>query len=717
MTESFLQSILPSIEHFHSLAYWLAFLAAFAETALIVGLLVPGSTLLLLLGALAGMGTIEFAGVYWFAVAGAILGDNLNYALGRRYGQAWLQRGVWFLKPEHFAQAHDFFARHGSRSVFLGRFVPSIKEIVPFVAGSAGMPKGQFLFWNLLGSLGWGLEWVGAGYLFGQSLAVAQAWISRIGLFFLALLLLWLLFLYIKHLLLKQGPQIWQLLQSLFLSLQQALARNPYVEQFVSRHPRGIEWLRKRLDRRAFTGLPLTLLALSLLYVAFLFGGIVEDFLTSDPIVAVDQAVAQLMARYRPAEIIPAFLWITALGVGKVAGGVILLALASAWLYRGRWAMLSLAVSTGGTILFTFLGKLAFHRPRPAEAVLLENSYSFPSGHASIAVGFYGFLGYLWIRSATGIRPGINRSLVTLIVILAIGLSRIVLGVHYLSDVWAGYLVGAGWLVIGITISEWATSRGWIDWHEKLPARNRYLLTGIGALALAWYGYQTLHWHPQINPPSPDIEVSLRGSVAERLQDEGATHTETLLGAPSQPVSLAFLARNFDELEQQLMQAGWKPSDPPGLASLMRLVRSGMDYETAPLAPVFWKERIEDRSYEHVVPKEGGKRVVDALRLWKTPWRIGERRVFVGVARMHVGMKWYLLHRIDPDTDAAAEFVVNSLKSTPADTSVCQTQLVPAEIGEYLLGMQYFSSGKLWILDLQGQMPPAACQNEPKGKP
>jgi membrane protein DedA with SNARE-associated domain len=387
MIEQLFQSLLPSIEHFHSLAYWLAFAMAFAETALVVGLIVPGSTLLLLLGALTATGKIDFAGVLWFGVVGAVFGDNLNYWLGKRYGQSWLKSGVWFLKPEYFELAHEFFDRNGAKSVFLGRFIPSIKEVAPFVAGSAGMHQGPFLFWNLLGGIGWGLQWIGGGYLFGQPLALAQAWMSRIGVLFLAILLLWLLLWYVKHIVVHQGPQIWLLLKSLYRSVATALAANPSLKQFNRRHPRLMGFINQRLDRNRFSGLPLTLLSMSLLYIAMLFGGIVEDFLTSDPIVAVDHAVAQLVAHFRPPELIPAFTWITALGVTKVAAASILFALVGAWFTKGRWLATSLLVSAAGTAAFTALSKLAFHRPRPVEAVLLEQSYSFPSGHASIAVG------------------------------------------------------------------------------------------------------------------------------------------------------------------------------------------------------------------------------------------------------------------------------------------------------------------------------------------
>ncbi|MGB5614643.1 MAG: VTT domain-containing protein [Sedimenticolaceae bacterium] len=708
MIEQLYHSLLPSLEHFHSLAYWAAFVAALAETALVVGLLVPGSTLLLLLGALTATGQVDFAGVFWFGVAGAVLGDNLNYWLGKRYGQRWLKAGVWFLRPEHFAQAHEFFDRNGAKSVFLGRFIPSIKEIAPFVAGSVGMHQGTFLFWNLLGGVGWGLQWIGGGYLFGQSLALAQAWMSRIGLLFLGILLVWLLLWYLKRVLTRQGPQIWLLLVSLSRSVASALSANPYVRQFKRRHPRWIGFLSARVDRSHFCGLPLTLLTLTLFYIAMLFGGIVEDIMTSDPIVAVDQAVAQLVARFRPPEVQPFFTWITALGLSRVAGPLLLLGLIGAWLAKGRWLAVALLTSAGGTALFTALGKLAFHRPRPVEAVLLETSYSFPSGHASIAAGLFGFIGYALMRTAPDLRSRVNWLLVTLLVVVLIGLSRIALGVHYLSDVWAGYLVGAGWLVIGIAVSEWATANAWIDWRAPVRARRQRLLWLVAAGCLAWYVSYAALWHPKPFTPPPVLPKVLNEPLVDLIRQEKLDHTETLLGAPSQPLSVAFIAPDEASLVQRLEGSGWQKSDSPTPGNLLKLLREGLGYTATPLAPVFWNRRINDLGFGHGVTVEGDK-VVDTLRLWKTPWLIQGAPVYVGAARAYTGTYWGLLHRIAPDTDAATQRLVQSLPTGAGGLPSCEEKLGKAEIGTYLLGMEYFSSGQFALVDLRGGVSSEIC--------
>ena len=203
MVNNLINYILPSIEHFHMGGYWVAFFAALLETTLGLGIFLPGSTIILFLGALSARGFLDTGDLIWFAVSGAILGDNINYFLGRRYGAVWLDKGFLFLKTGHIEKARCFMDAHGIKSVFLGRFIPSVKEVVPFIAGSLRMNKGTFMLWNVLGAIGWGFEWILAGYIFAESLNLAQLWLSRAGLFFVFILLLVGVFYFLKWLIIK----------------------------------------------------------------------------------------------------------------------------------------------------------------------------------------------------------------------------------------------------------------------------------------------------------------------------------------------------------------------------------------------------------------------------------------------------------------------------------------------------------------------------------
>ena len=218
--DRYLNLLTPVIEQHHLLGYGLAFAIALLETVLVAGLLLPGSTVLLLLGALSAGGQLGFAGVLCFAIAGAIVGDNFNFWLGQRYGSHWAKNGLWGLGPEHFAKAQGFFDRHGASSVFLGRFIPSVKELAPVVAGMVGMRQRTFVFWNVLGAVGWGLQWVGGGYLFGHSIRLAQAWMSRAALALALLLVFGVLLWWLQRLVLRQGMKLWQMLVSLGRSLR-----------------------------------------------------------------------------------------------------------------------------------------------------------------------------------------------------------------------------------------------------------------------------------------------------------------------------------------------------------------------------------------------------------------------------------------------------------------------------------------------------------------
>lgn len=190
-------------------------------------------------------------------------------------------------------------------------------------------------------------------------------------------------------------------------------------------------------------------------------------------IIVLDHAVAQFIATFREPLVLPALLWITSLGEPQLVGALLLVACLVLWLTQRKYAIAGLLASSLGAAVFVTLGKLAFQRPRPLEAVLIEASYSFPSGHATIAVAFYGFLGYVLIRCTARRALRITLLVASGVLVLAMGLSRIGLGVHYLSDVWAGYLLGTLCLLVGIALNEWLSARGRIVWNGTTTARRR----------------------------------------------------------------------------------------------------------------------------------------------------------------------------------------------------------------------------------------------------
>jgi len=138
----------------------------FCETGLVVMPLLPGDSLLFATGAVLGVSGTGPASAIALITLAAIFGDGVNFMMGRsRIGQWLLQRG--WVKPQHLATTRDYFQRYGGLTVTLGRFVPVLRTVAPFMAGLSGMCPRRFAFYNVLGGVAWCSSLLLAGYWLG----------------------------------------------------------------------------------------------------------------------------------------------------------------------------------------------------------------------------------------------------------------------------------------------------------------------------------------------------------------------------------------------------------------------------------------------------------------------------------------------------------------------------------------------------------------------
>jgi membrane protein DedA with SNARE-associated domain len=159
--------------------YVIVFLAAAAESALFLGLVIPGETLLLLAGVLASRGQGEVVLYMGAAVVGAIAGDSIGYELGRHFGRrlraSALGRRVG---EERWERAERYLLEKGGRAIFFGRWIAVVRAIVPALAGQARMPYRRFLAWNVAGAIPIGVLHVGLGYLAGRSYTTVERYLN-----------------------------------------------------------------------------------------------------------------------------------------------------------------------------------------------------------------------------------------------------------------------------------------------------------------------------------------------------------------------------------------------------------------------------------------------------------------------------------------------------------------------------------------------------------
>lgn len=149
--------------------YAILFLVIFCETGLVVTPFLPGDSLLFAIGALAARGSLDVYLIFLLLTVAAVLGDTVNYGVGRFMGLKVFSR---FLKKEHLDRTHSFYEKYGGKTIIFARFVPIVRTFAPFVAGIGNMSYPMFILYNVTGGIAWIASFVFAGYFFGNIPAV-----------------------------------------------------------------------------------------------------------------------------------------------------------------------------------------------------------------------------------------------------------------------------------------------------------------------------------------------------------------------------------------------------------------------------------------------------------------------------------------------------------------------------------------------------------------
>jgi membrane-associated protein len=174
---SILDVFLHLDEHLHGVieawgpwTYVLLFVIILCETGLVVAPFLPGDSLLFAAGAMAALYPehLGIATLLGLLFAAAVIGDTLNYWIGRGVGPRAFKVNTWFLKHENLVKTQAFYEKHGGKTIVLARFVPIIRTFAPFIAGVGRMNYGQFLWFNVLGGFLWVFLCTLAGYFFGN---------------------------------------------------------------------------------------------------------------------------------------------------------------------------------------------------------------------------------------------------------------------------------------------------------------------------------------------------------------------------------------------------------------------------------------------------------------------------------------------------------------------------------------------------------------------
>lgn len=634
-----LDQLLPSLQSLGLWTYWILALFAMLEAIVFTGLLVPGALAVIAGGMLAQRGVIGFFDLAWFIAAGTILGGEVSFRLGRLAAQGLNGRRS-FSTSRHAVHAKDLLQRYRGFAMVVGRFFGPLAAFVPFSAALTGMSRRRFTNWNLVSALPYALILPAIGYFFGSAVGTMGAAAPRILAFAAAMLVvlgvIWFVFARLRRAL----PMLVDILHAVV----HALLHKPFMQGLIHRHPKISAFVAARFETARFLGLTATVLAVLFVYVLGAYLESVYDILGSPDVAAADTRIANLLYALRDDRLIAIAGWITALGGWEVVVTALAGATLAMLILRRHDLVAGLWLAAGGSQLSVMLLKSFFDRPRSALGYFTETSASFPSGHAACAVAIWGMLSYVaWrVRLMSATMAGLTA--ITLAFL--IGLSRVYLVEHYLSDVLNGYLVGGLWLIVGIAFCEWR--------REALgPALSPYrqpLALGIVSLTVIAAVYLVFALSAPLNRVAPDPMSVVSSPMAIFDLRAVPADTETLVGDARQPINLVVAAPNAQSLSAALEGAGWTPAPKPGPGVLFRAFWADWTGGAMPqplVIPTFWNNKPSNLGFALPADRAAGGELLHA-RFWQTGYLMDGKTILVGTLTFEDPIDW----AVDPDAPA-----------------------------------------------------------------
>ncbi len=647
--ESHLHALIAYLSGHAALGLAMVFAASLLESVAVIGIFIPGSTLVFTGGVLIGLGILAPGWTAGAAITGAILGDGFSFWFGRRYHDGIRTMPLLKRYATLFKRGEDYFATRGASSIFIGRFLGPVRAIVPVVAGMSDMSPLRFYTVNVVSALAWAAAHLAPGALFGASLQLAGAISSR-----LAILLL---------LVVVGGWLLWKAVR---------LAYGQLAPVIVRARDRVVLWARSgsRLPHRVTLALfdperaespALLAAAVMLVAGAWLFLGVLEDVLAGDPLVRFDHAAFTSLQSLRTPWVDGLMVAITEVGSVRVAVPVIgavalLLAIKRCWRTLAYWFA---AVGFGQALVWVL--KLSVARTRPSAIYTGIEQYSFPSGHATSAIVLYGFLAFLLLQGRSA-RWKLAGSAIAAGLILMIAFSRLYLGAHWFSDVLAGLSVGVAW----VSLLAIAYTHHVREVKLRTPA---LAFTSLGALLLAsaiqistQHTADVTRYRPQ-PPPEPSLLDNWLNTGWRALP---AYRTEAG-GDVEDPLVLQWVATDTD-LIKALEGAGWTIPPPWTFKDALLWLLPHPQIEKLPILPKLNQDRPQTITLSKVV--DGQSRLV--VRFWLSgreglaPSSEQPRKIWLGTVTMerltHPATA-FTIAQTDPDIVSALHALEKDLAS------------------------------------------------------
>lgn len=707
---------MPVLQSYTSLGYWVVFLVAFFEAFVFIGSFIPGTFIIIFYGFLAAGGYFNLGDLIILSVLGAVLGDGASFYLGTK-SKGIFHKNNFLFNTKYLAKSQKFFDKHGDKSIFSGRFIGVIKPFVPFVAGLSGMNTRKFIFWNIFSAIIWALAHLLAGYFFGGAFKAMEIWITRIG----AVAVFSFLFLFVLWFSIKKGERALEYTVSFIQSTGWSFVNSFPVRWFYHKFPRVYNFILNRIRNESFWGLPFSLLVISFLLVTLSLWSLLKDVLTSEAIVHLDMKLENFLVIFRDSFLIKFFLGMTALAEAQVIISIVLAVTAIFWIWKKRFYILSLWVAVAGSAISAYLIKMLINRTRPGGniPVYTEHFFSFPSGHSALIITLLGFLTYCIWRNFKTWKIRVNSFFITSALIILVGFSRLYLGLHFLSDVLGGYLIGFLWLLWGIALSEWLIIKSQkqnnietlkeINDATQISGQEKVLKLVTGLIVFAEIFFMAsfvINFKPIFNTVTQTAErqILIRDISDPLFEKYIPKFPENLTGDYKEPLNFIIITTDDKALTDSITMAGWLPAEPVSIKNIGKMFLyyfNKQTYDSAPVAPLFWHGRPNDFAFEKIVSNTG----IDTrykVRFWKTDIATEDGGfVYVGATNADIGVEYAIFPIASTDLDIARDVLFKEILNIKKIASYEKRLFVDNSRGNYYEKGKYITDGKAYVIYLK----------------
>ncbi|MCB1921474.1 MAG: LssY C-terminal domain-containing protein [Candidatus Competibacteraceae bacterium] len=553
------------------------FVTAMMESLTIIGVIIPGALVMFSLGALIGLGHLEFWTAYWWSTGGAIVGDAISFWMGRVFHQGIRQVWPFTKHPGMIARSEEFFRTHGGKSVLFGRFFGPVRGTIPTVAGMMDMTWRHFMVANVISAILWAPAYLIPGMAFGASLDIASRVAGRLVVLILIIaILLWLTAWLVTHVV-----RIFQAHATDWLQRFTAWSQG---RRFIGTISASL------LDPREGELRGLATLATLLLGGTVLLGLSLSAAGRQLPS-GLDQSLYHFFQELRTPWADALMVFIAEAGDYQVTLPVSLVVFS--WLVwrRNHSAIWHWLAALGFGMATNLLFRILLPVSSPTDVSQGLQGYSFPSSHATFSTLVFGFLAALIAREI----PLVRRWLVYLAVafiIVPIAFARLYLGIHWLTDTLAGLCLGLIW----VTALAIAYNR-----HPKTNLHWRGLLAySVVALLATDFLHVSLDYQADLHRYQPQTMLHTqtrdqwwqggwRELPQQRLDFQGHRRQDLLLQ----------WAGNREQLQQRLQETGWRQAPKLSFKSMLLWLNPQITLEELPVLPQLHNGREDALTMVH----------------------------------------------------------------------------------------------------------------------